>query len=313
MQRLLSGLLRDAPAPIAAGDVGTWWRTFRGCRRELNVPIDRAVLAGFLAERLAFAFAGAYQAALRVLGPPLPDGAVVSFCVTEARGNHPRAIDTRLAPRPGGGGTVSGSKRWSTLAPLADVLLVVASEGADDHGRPRLRLLSVPASAPGVTIAAMPAPPFMPEVPHGAVTLESVEVEAAAVLPGDAYSAHVKPFRTVEDVHLQAAVLGYVLSVARRYGFPREAVERLVAGVAATRALAALDAGAAETHVALAGVLAQNASLLENLDGAWAGVDAAERARWERDRAGLGSVAAAVRARRRERAWETLEVGVSRA
>lgn len=310
MQRLLNRLLRDAPAPIAAGDVGTWWRAFRDGDPELSAPIDRAVLAGYRADRLGYAFAGAYQAALRVLGPALPAGAVVSFCVTEARGNHPRAIDTRLTPRPGGV-AVTGSKRWSTLAPLADVLLVVAAESADDEGRPRLRLVRVPAAAPGVTIAAMPPPPFMPEVPHGAVTLEAVEVEAAALVPGDAYRTHVKPFRTVEDVHLHAAVLGYVLSVARRYGFAREAVEGLLAAVAAVRALAGLDPAAAETHVALAGALAQHARLLDELGGAWAAVDDAERARWERDRAGLGTVAASVRALRRERAWKTLVPGVS--
>jgi acyl-CoA dehydrogenase len=310
--RLLTTLLRDTPAPIPASDVESWWRGFCGYRPELAGPIDRSVLAGFLADRLGFAFAGAYQAALRVLGPALPDRALVSFCVTEPGGNHPRAIATRLTPRSGGGFTLSGTKRWSTLAPLADALLVVASEGADAEGRKQLRLVKVDARAPGVTVTTMPAPPFMPEVPHGALALDGVEVERAAVLPGDAYQTHVKPFRTVEDVHVHAAVLGYVLSVARRHGFPREAVERLVAAVVAARALAALDPAAAETHVALAGFLAQQARVLGELAGAWVAVDGAERARWERDRVGLGSVAAQVRERRRERAWEMLDPGVSR-
>jgi hypothetical protein len=82
--------------------------------------------------------------------------------------------------------------------------------------------------------------------------------------------------------------------------------ERLVTSVVAARTLATLDPAAAEVHVALAGLLAEDARLLDDLGEAWARVDAAERARWERDRALFGSVAEPARAQRRQRAWETL-------
>lgn len=306
---LLSGLLRDEPAPIPADDVGGWWRRFRGRRPDLRVPIDRAILGGFHADRVGFAFAGGYEAALRALVPALEPETIASFCATEEGGNHPRAMESRLTRRPGGGFALSGAKRWSTMGPLAGVLLVVASEGDDAAGRRRLRLVVVDRAAPGVRMASMPAPVFMPEVPHGAIELEAVAIEPAALLPGDGYARYVKPFRTVEDLHVHGAVLGYVLSVARRHDFPRPAIEGLLASIVAVRALAALDPAAGEGHVALAGLLARDASLLDDLEPHWTCVEDAERARWRRDRAFFGSVAGTLRERRRQRAWETLASG----
>lgn len=305
MIALLSRLLRDVPSPIHASDVSAWWQRFAETRPDLARPIDHAVIAGFFADRVGFAFAGGYQAALRSLVPSLPDGAIVSFCATERGGNQPRAIETRLAPA-AGGFTLTGAKRWSTMGPLASVLLVVASEGTDATGRNRLRLAQIDAAAPGVKIGSMPPTALAPEVPHAAIELDRVVVDAAALLPGDGYARYVRPFRTVEDIHIHGALLGYLLSVARRYGWRQDSVERLAASVAATRALAALDPAAAEVHVALAGLLAQDARLIADLAPSWSSVDAAERERWQRDSALFGSVAGAVRERRRQRAWEAL-------
>ncbi len=305
MLSLLSHVLRDAPEPIRADDVGAWWRRFCERRPDLPAPIDHAIVSGFCADRVGFAFAGGYEAALRALVPSLPEGAIASFCATERGGNQPRAIETRLSPA-AGGFTVTGAKRWSTMGPLASVLLVVASEGTDDGSRKRLRLVKVDAASSGVTIGSMPPPTFVPEVPHGAIELDHVTVDAAALLPGDGYARYVKPFRTVEDLHIHGALLGYLLSVARRCGWAQDATERLAASCAATRALALLDPTAAEVHVALAGLLAQDARLIAELAPAWARVDADERERWQRDSALFGSVAGEVRERRRQRAWDTL-------
>lgn len=263
-----------------------------------------AILGGFLADRLGYAFAGGYEAALRVLLPSLPHAAIASFCATEEGGNQPRAIRTRLAPA-GDGLVLDGTKRWSTMGPLASVLLVVATGGEDAAGRKRLRVVRVDAGAPGVTVDSMPPTAFVPEVPHAALTLAGVAVSAADLLPGDGYDRYVKPFRTVEDLHIHGALLGYLVGVSRRHGFPREATERLLAAVAASHELAALDPAAAETHVALAGLLAQDARLLAELEPAWAGVEPGERERWERDR-GLLAVAGQARELRRQRAWERL-------
>src|SRR5262245_12697888 len=247
---LLGLLLRARPVVIDGGDdIAGWWRRFLAAGPGGLSPFDRAVLAGFHADRVAGAFAGGYQGALRALVPGLADDVIASFCVSEPGGNSPRAIEARLTPRAGGGWTLSGHKRWSTMAPLASVLLVAAHEGAGTDGRKRFSLVQIDARAPGVTVERMPPTAFIPEIPHAELRLADVVVRADARLPGDGYADYVKRFRTVEDVHIHGAVLGYFLSAARRFGFPDTVIERTVAAIIASRALAALDADAAETHV----------------------------------------------------------------
>jgi hypothetical protein len=309
---LMRRLLREPPAPVPADDVRAWWRAVQTRVPADGDPIDQAIAGGFHADRMAGAFTAGYQAALRALVRPggfaLAGDAIASFCATEAGGNHPRAIQARLAGGPDGW-RLSGAKRWSTMAPLADVLFVVASEGTDGAGRNRLRLAGLDARGPGVRIEAMPPTPFVPEVPHALIALDGAPVDGSALLPGDGYARYVKPFRTVEDVHIHGAVLGYLLSVGRRHGFPRAGLEQLMAGIVAVHGLAALDPAAPEVHVALAGLLARDARTVDDLGGAWGAVDAPERERWARDQQGLGSVAGQVRERRLQRAWERLAEG----
>jgi acyl-CoA dehydrogenase len=301
---VLRRLLRDAPEPIAADRVGDWWARVSERCLDLTESADRAIVSGSLADRVGYALAGGYEAALRVIAPFLSHDAIASFCATEQGGNRPRAIETRLAPV-AGGFTVTGAKRWSTMGPLASVLLVVASEGADESGRNRLRLVRVDAASPGVTIGSMPVTAVAPEVPHGTIELDDVVVDATALLPGDGYADYVKPYRTIEDIHIHGAVLGYLMAVSRRYRFAQEAIERLTVSVAATRALAAIDPAAPETHVALAGLLAADARLVSDLAPSWAGVSGPERDRWERDHRLFGSPRN-VHEQRRQRAWEAI-------
>jgi alkylation response protein AidB-like acyl-CoA dehydrogenase len=305
---LLARLLRATPAIIDVGDdIAAWWRRFLAAEPQRMSPFDRAVVAGSRANRVAGAFAGGYQGALRALVPGrLADDIIASFCVSEPGGNSPRAIETSLTPRAGGGFVLNGQKRWSTMAPVADVLLVAAHQGVDDAGRKRFKLVRVDAKAAGLTVTRMPPAKFVPEVPHAELHLRDVAVSADALLPGDGYAEYVKRFRTVEDIHIHGAILGYALGAARRFAFPQTVVERLVSAIVATRVLASLDPDAPETHVALAGTLARDANLLEHADAHWDKAEAEERARWRRDRQGFGSVAGALREARRQRAWERL-------
>src|SRR5437868_11134169 len=57
-QALLGRLLRGAPSVIDVGDdIAAWWRAFRASETLSLSPFDRAVLAGFRANRVAGAFA----------------------------------------------------------------------------------------------------------------------------------------------------------------------------------------------------------------------------------------------------------------
>lgn len=270
-------------------------------------PIDAATLGGFAADRLGFAFAAGYEAALRaLLGTARPRG-LVSLCATEAGGAHPRAIEASLLAD-GDGLRLHGRKRWSTMATAASELLVLASRGVDADGRKRLVLARVPASAPGVHIERMPDAPFAPEIPHAEIAFDAVVVAEHQVLPGDAWESYVKPFRTVEDVHVHAALLGHALALARRGGAGPGSIERIAALVVMVRALSMRDPRDAASHVALAGAIAETRREIEALEPTIAAMGGETASRWLRDRA-LLDVAAKARARRAEVAFARLAEG----
>jgi acyl-CoA dehydrogenase len=300
LERLLAADLSEA-ASIRSVEQ---WRAERARRwRRWEQPIDVAIEGGFVADRLGVAFIGGYDAALHALWPTLPVATVAALCATEDKGAHPRAIRTRLAEGDDGRWRLDGHKRWVTGGELADCLIVIATTGEDDDGRPRLRAARVDARAEGLELAPSPAPPFVPEIPHCAIELRQVVVDE--LWPGDGYAEVLKPFRTIEDLHVHAALLAYQLGVARRANASRELCEALCAALAASRALAAADPSSPTTHLTLAGLLAETVRLRAELSSCWAHVDPAERQRWQRDQA-LLSVAQKARSQRRERAWQRL-------
>lgn len=303
---VLAQLLAASVEAPPCADVAAWWPRHRALAKTWTTPIDLAIAAGFAADRIAWAFASGYQAALRALLPDLPAETVAAFCVTEAEGSRPKDLRTTLERDGEDGWRLSGAKRWTTLGPSGGLFLVAARDASVSGERPALRMVRVPSDAPGVTIETMPPTRFVPEVPHASLRFEGVALAPPALLPGDGYARYVKPFRTVEDIHVFAAKLGYTLREARRLGWPQGWIEGALAVLASMRALAAEPADAAATHVALAGALAQGAALFRDADGHWQGAsDADARARWARDRE-LGGVAGKARALRTQRAWEVL-------
>ncbi|MSP60469.1 MAG: acyl-CoA dehydrogenase family protein [Myxococcales bacterium] len=307
MRDLLRGLFAlPRREPIA--DLDDWWRRHLafGLAAEGRPQIDRAIIGGYTADRVGYAFASGYAAALRCLVPDLPSGEPAALCITEEGGGHPRAIHTALRLDADGGGHITGRKRWATLGPRARRLLVAVSLGQRDDGRNRIRLVSVDAAAPGVTLTTMPETPFAPEIPHAEVTFEDVAVAAGDLLPGDGYERYIKPFRTIEDLHVHGALCAWLLGVARGAGWPREIQEPLCGLLAGIRALALDDPLAPEVHLALGGLLRLAARLIEESAPHWTLVDGETRRRWERDRTLLG-IAGRARAERLEAAWRAID------
>jgi len=309
---LLEQLLAAPPEAAPCEDVASWWARHRALAADWSDPMALAIAGGFAADRIGWAFASGYQAALRVLVPDLPSDAVAAFCVTEAGGNRPKDIHTALERDGEAGWRLTGSKRWTTLGPEGALFLVAARDASVAGERPAIKLVRVASNAPGVNVAPMPPTRFVPEVPHAQLHFEGVALEAGALLPGDGYERYVKPFRTVEDLHVCAAQLGYTLREARRFGWPKPWLERSLAALEALRAIARADPASAATHVALAGALALTDALFAEADALWErkdpAPDAAARERWLRDRA-LGSVAGKARSLRTERAWQRLGAG----
>jgi hypothetical protein len=291
-----------AARPPAVEALAAWWEATAEVRGRWPGSIERALVGGAHADRIGFAFAGGYAEALRALVPGL-DG-IAALCATEAGGNHPRAIRTALTSTGAGTYELTGHKKWATIGPIATTFLVVATTGDGADGRPRLRVVRVPAAAPGVRVVASSAP-FIPEIPHAEVELERVAVTDADVLPGDGYTQYLKPFRTVEDLHVHAALIGYLVGVARRRSMARELVESLLALAVATRALSDTGAASPAAHLALAGTMDLVARVVDDIERAWSTTPDAEWERWQRDRA-LLRVAGTARGARRDRAWSML-------
>lgn len=302
LREILAGPIE--PAPWSSLD--DFWQHRRENLGTPTNPVDAAILCGFRSEILATAFAAGYQAALDSLVPSLPADGIASFCVTERGGGHPRAIFTRLERRASGTYTLTGEKRWATLSPHASQLLVVARAGEDPAtNRSLFRVVRVSPQARGVRIVPMPETPFVPEIPHAEISLEEVSVIESEILPGDGYDDYVKPFRTIEDIHVHAAGAGYLIRLCRQYDLGRSLVERLAQVVSSLQTWAAADAKDPVTHIVLAGVLAQSSAILRDVDVSLAKAAPRQHIKFTIDKP-IFEVAARVRAERSTKAWERL-------
>ncbi len=296
-------LLRGPLDPTVCESVAQWWARYREICARNDDFLGRAIAGGFNADRVGWAFASGYQAALHALFPDAPDDRICALCVTEADGNSPKAIRTTLR-KDGTHWLLDGAKRWTTLGPEGALFYVAARDEAASAERPAIRIVKVLSGSAGLNIQAMPQTKFVPEVPHAQLQFENLIVEESAILPGDGYDRYVRPFRTVEDIHVHAAILAYLVREARRLAWPEQWLERTLSLLIALQALSKANPSTPQTHLALAGALAIGAGLAAEADGFWKTAPADPAAtRWQRDRA-LFEVAAPARAMRTERAWQ---------
>lgn len=297
--QILDDLLSATPSAEPLADAEAWWARHQAVAGT-GTPFDRAARAGLHADRPGFAFASGYTEALRHLVPSLGDAAA-ALCVTEEGGNHPRAIETRLDPD-ADGWRMTGEKSFVTLCGLASTLLVLASTGTRD-GRKELAVVRVPANREGVRIATRPPLPFVPEIPHGRVFLDGVRVERTECLSTRAWVELVRPFRTVEDLHVFGALLAWCVRAGRIAGWSTDVLGALIVRVAATRALALADPSAPGVQIATSSLVRDATDAADGLD--WAACSEEVRTRWTRTRP-LLEVARSARKLRRERAWSRL-------
>ena len=301
--RVLDVLTRDPGGPDEQTLEGVW-QSYQRERSSGASPFAAAVLAAFASDRLGFAFAAGYAAALEHLvgGPHLP----AALCVTEVGGNGPRAIETRLEAR-GTGYRLTGAKTFVTFGRHATRLIVAARAGEKPDGTPDLKAVQIPAARDGVALEDLPQIAFVPEVPHASARFHQVEVHAEEILPGDGYLGYVKPFRTIEDIHVLGATLGYLVGAARRNEGSSVLIARMTEKLLCLEPLLGGDPLDPRVHVALHGAhtgvmellkTEAFAHLLESLPDD-------ERCRWERDKP-LLVVASSAREKRFERAQQAL-------
>ncbi|CAM3035529.1 acyl-CoA dehydrogenase family protein [Skermania piniformis] len=289
--------------PLSTAPVDVFEADRRARDTGFATPVDAAVAGGFGSDRLGYAFLAGYQAALRALLPDIPN-VRTALCGTEAGGGHPAAIHTTLTPGRDGF-TLDGTKSFVTLGSAAELLVVLAGDERAPSGRKALRAALVPAGLPGVSFTAQPVLPFTPEIPHATLRLTAVPLPAHAVLPGDGYLRYLKPFRTIEDLHIQAAVLGWLIGVARRSSWPAPWLEQALSLLAGVRESTRADPSAPSTHLAVAGLQTGQQRLLGDAEHFWDRTEPDTRERWRRDRP-LLDVAGTVRTARTAAAWRRL-------
>lgn len=301
-ESLTQSLAGDFDAQVGLRD---WWQAIQPQLLDCESSVDAALCGGTLAPTLGHAFVGGYRCALERLAPGLvAKNDVVSFCVSESGGAHPKAILATLQPQASSGYLLNGQKTWSTLAPSATTLLVAASNG-ELAGRKQLKMARVAAQAAGVIIAPRPPAPFLPNVPHAVVTFNNVFVAEAAILPGDGYADFIKPFRSLEDLHVTAAALGYIARWARQATWPADLIEQILLLGAAAIGLDRFDVRGPAMHLALADFLERFQLLLNAAQAEIDQAPAETLAEWRRD-AAVFLVAAKARGLRREKARQIL-------
>ncbi len=297
----------DSPRAIAS------FRAWKPAWVELSgawpLGIDRAIAGGLAADRPSWAFAAAYQGAIKTLTDPTGDanndddkGLTKAVCITEKGPPHPRSIASTLRPVPGGGWRLDGVKSFVSGGAEVERLWVAASTGDTEDGRNALRLVEVSASLPGIRFEARPPLGLLPEIGHARVSFDDVPVAEDEALPGDGYLGGIKPFRSLEDLHVTAAFLAWIVGVGRRHAWDRGLLAEAMSLLASARALALAPPLDPAVHVALGGLLNQSRALMTRADPLFDGTPEALQDAWRRDRAVL-EIAAMARDKRLEKAW----------
>jgi hypothetical protein len=261
-------------------------------------PFELAVLGGRAMATPGLAFLIGYQAALRVLWPSAP-AALGALCATERRSVRPADMHSRLE-----GLRVTGRKDFVTAGLEAEWLLVAARcEAAGESAQ--LKLAVVYPGEPGVTLEALPTLPLMPEVGHARLTLQHAACE---LLAGDGWDAYVKPFRSLEDLYVLAALVAWLYGVGQECAWPQALQLRLLGLLGGCAESSRQCADSVGCHLLLGGLFAQLNALRGELDQALAAGPEQWAQLWQRDQ-GVLALATAARDKRLAKAWAT--VGLS--
>jgi hypothetical protein len=182
---------------------------------------------------------------------------------------------------------------------------VAASEGVTHDDKNKIRMMKVDSNAPGVSITPMKIN-LVPEISHCELAFTNVTVSKSDLLSGDGYEDYIKPFRTVEDLHISAAMLGYLFRNACRYVWDREIRQRILGCIFTIRNLTLSPPGAPSVHIVTGDALRQVKELIKVTEPLWEKVSEEKKEAWNRDKV-LMNIAHKARNRRLQTAWEFYE------
>ena len=210
-----------------------------------EAPFNKALLGGFTCQQFSFAFMAGYQAALEKMFPTIAPNELKALCVSEAKGGHPKVIQTTLKNH-----QITGVKTYVTAGSDADHLLVLCKTTEIVDGKPLLKIVHLPRQTDNIKVTNFDLP-FMKAVKHGKLALDKTKITAAQILDGDGYSQYTKPFRTLEDVCVSAAYQAMLLRQAIDHNWDETVRDQLLLNIFTLKNLLSLPPSAKETHLLL--------------------------------------------------------------
>jgi acyl-CoA dehydrogenase len=142
--------------------------------------------------------------------PRLAGGCVASFALTEAEaGSDPSGLTTR-AIRDGDGYVLSGTKRFITNAPLADLFVVFARTGAEPRGTRGISVFLIEAGAEGVRVGPKDRKMGQAGAWTAEVFFDDVAVPAGALVGGQEGAGFGEAMKSLVRgrVHIAAVCVG---------------------------------------------------------------------------------------------------------
>lgn len=118
--------------------------------------------------------------------PRLASGAMIgALALTEeAAGSDALSLETRAEPDGDGGYILNGSKRYITLAPIADLFAVFARTGPREQGSAGITAFLVERGTAGLSIGASTPKMGQEGAPIGELRLENCRVPASCIIGG---------------------------------------------------------------------------------------------------------------------------------
>ena len=303
-------LLSNTKNRLHYTSISEWHQNFLKITEQIPSTLEQAALGGRFSTNMSFAFSAGYQSAIQCLFKP-DTRTLASLCITEKEGNHPRNIKSILAERKQSW-QLNGSKSFITGANDAAQLYIAVTEPpvfeahTKEHAietRPNIKMLSVPANLSGIKVEPMPPLPFVPDISHGTATFEHVNIQAAQILAGDGYTQYVKPFRTHEDIHVLAAILGFRIGEALNSNWSQKSIEAHLMLLSSLLSLNTDNFNNPTTHLVFSGCRTQFNALVQQTDEEFKQNNPEGFRDWKIDKA-LLDIASKAHKVRTQRAWE---------
>jgi len=293
-----------------------WFQHFLKITKHLPSTLEQAALGGRFSINMSFAFSAGYQSAIQSLFQP-DARTLASLCITEKEGNHPKNIKSILDERKQDW-QLNGSKSFITGANDATQLYIAVTTPPNPEAhskeetinqterfRPKIKILSVPANLSGIKVESMPPLPFVPDISHGTATFEHVNIQPSQVLAGDGYTQYIKPFRTHEDIHILAAILGFRIGEALNSNWSHKSIEAHLMLLSSLLSLKTENFNEPTTHLVFSGCRTQFSALVQQTDEEFKQNNPEGFSDWKRDKA-LLDIASKAHKVRTQRAWDNI-------